>query len=121
MSQSIYSERGENNHSPRLGINDKKTIARNKAAFFKPKMILSKDNDYEIAYKKSDLEGNFDKLRIIFYVNNKTPFDRQVKINYDYLEEYYDVSVKEKMTEVRSHKEAREVLEIKLKSTYDLN
>lgn len=56
-----------------MGIRSLRTITKNKTAFFKNKMMLSKDHDFEIGFKKSSLEGNYDRIRIIFYVNNKTP------------------------------------------------
>ena len=47
MSQSVFSERQESFFpNQRYGINDNRTVTRNKVAFFKSKMIISKDNDY---------------------------------------------------------------------------
>ena len=53
MEQSVYSERDIDYFSSQAGIKDSKTVAKNKLAFFKRKLIISKDSDYEIAMKKS--------------------------------------------------------------------
>lgn len=36
-------------------------------------MVLYKSQDFDIAFKRSDLNTEMDRLRIIFYVNNKSP------------------------------------------------
>lgn len=47
MSQSLFSERPESFFPQnRYGINDNRTVTRNKVGFFKSKMIITKDNDY---------------------------------------------------------------------------
>ena len=90
MSHSVFSEREQiSNISLNMGIKSSKTVAKNKVAFFKNKMMLTKDHDFEIGFKKSSLEGNFDRVRLIFYVNNKNPEPVIAKIKYEYEPTYY--------------------------------
>ena len=117
----MYSERSVPMAASKTGIENSRTATKNKVAFFKSKMLISKDNDFEIGFKRSSLEGDYDRVRIIFYVNNKTFTSKFTRINYEYESAYYDIEVKEKMTSVNVGQEAREVIEIKLKSMKDIN
>ena len=58
------------------------TATRNKVAFFKNSLVLIREADLEIAYKKSDLNATMDKIRLIFYVNNKSSKAKRVSISY---------------------------------------
>ena len=62
-----------------------------------------------------------DRLRIIFYINNKSMFGKKVDINYDYQKDYFKIRVEEKLRELKPKSQGREVLEIDLISKYDLN
>jgi hypothetical protein len=41
-------------------------------AFFKNSLVVAKDDQFEIAFKKSNLDNTYSKVRVIFYINNKT-------------------------------------------------
>ena len=56
---------------------------RNKVAFFKNSLVLIRSADLDIAYKKSDLNASLDKIRLIFYVNNKSSKAQRVNISYE--------------------------------------
>lgn len=94
---------------------------RNKVAFFKNSLVLVREPQFEIAYKRSDMNETFDKLRIIFYVNNKSSVRRTINFNYEYQSEYFQITVIEKLTEVAPNAQSREVIEVALISTSDLN
>ena len=55
-------------------------MCREKIAFFKKSMVLYKSSDFDIAFKRSDLNPELDRLRIILYVNNKMPSKLDCKI-----------------------------------------
>ena len=62
------------------------------------------------------------KIRIIFYINNKTSKIQPIKIEYDYEFTHYDLHVAEKLTSINGRGQGREVLEIELvRSCPDLN
>lgn len=50
---------------------EKNHICREKIAFFKKSMVLYKGEEFDIAFKRSDLNYEMDRLRVIIYVNNK--------------------------------------------------
>lgn len=72
------------NASKNLVNIDSQTSTRNKVAFFKKSLIIVKDTDYEIAFKKSALDPTKTKQRLIFYIQNKTNSRQKVNIDYDY-------------------------------------
>ena len=76
------------------------TATRNKVAFFKNSLVLVRTVDYEIAYKKSDINEAMDKLRLIFYVNNKSNSAKRVNFKYEFQHDYFDLKVQEKLTQV---------------------
>lgn len=41
-----------------------------------------------------------DKIRLIFYINNKTPQAKRVKINYEVQKEYFSLNVQEKLNQI---------------------
>ena len=53
MSKSYYSDQGDFNNS-KLGIDNSRTVGKNKTAFFKKTGILIREDEFEIAYKRSD-------------------------------------------------------------------
>ena len=59
------------------------TATRNKVAFFKNSLVLVRSADLDIAYKKSDLNPTMDKIRLIFYLNNKSSRTHRVNITYE--------------------------------------
>lgn len=59
---------------------DSATSTRNKVAFFKNSLVIFRDRDYEIAFKKSSLDPSYSQVRLIFYINNKTNFNQPVYI-----------------------------------------
>lgn len=87
----MYSERNLSMVQSKTGIENSRTATKNKVAFFKPKMLISKDNDFEIGFKRSSLEGDYDRVRLIFYVNNKTFSSKFTRITYEYESSYYDI------------------------------
>lgn len=66
---------------------------RNKVAFFKNSLVIVRDHDVDIAFKRSEMNESLDKLRIIFYVNNKTSTRKNVNFNYDYQPTYFAIRV----------------------------
>ncbi len=90
-------------------------------AFFKNSLVLVRNSEVEIAFKKSDMNERMDKVRIILYVYNKTPVQKMANINYEYQQEYFDIRVKEKLTRIPSKGQGREELEVSLISKVDLN
>lgn len=58
------------------------TSTRNKVAFFKNSLVLVREVDLEIAYKRSEMNENLDKIRIIFYINNKTSARKTINFHY---------------------------------------
>lgn len=97
------------------------TSTRNKVAFFKNSLVLVREHELEIAYKRSEMNQALDKLRLIFYVNNKTPSKRSVDFSYEYQQQYFAITVIEKLTAVEGNAQGREVVEVELISKDDLN
>lgn len=50
---------------------EKNHVCREKIGFFKKSMVLYKGEMFDVAFKRSDLNVELDRLRIILYVNNK--------------------------------------------------
>jgi len=69
------------------------TSTRNKVAFFKNSLVIVRDADVDIAFKRSEMNATLDKLRIILYVNNKTQTRKSVNFNYDYQPTYFAMRV----------------------------
>jgi hypothetical protein len=69
------------------------TATRNKVAFFKNSLVLVRSADLDIAYKKSDLNPTMDKIRLIFYLNNKSSRAHRVNITYEAQKEYFNIKV----------------------------
>ncbi len=63
---------------------EKNHVCREKIAFFKKSMVLYKGEHFDIAYKRSDLNVELDRLRVIIYVNNKDNKRMDCIIEYDY-------------------------------------
>lgn len=51
---------------------DSRTSTRNKVAFFKDSLILIKNDVFELAFKRSALVNTKDRVRVIFFIKNKT-------------------------------------------------
>ncbi len=62
-----------------------------------------------------------DKLRIIFYINNKSSSSKAVNFHYEYQEQYFNIKVAEKLSMVEAGAQGREVVEVELISKNDLN
>ena len=94
MSRSYYSDQGFNDS--KIGISSQKTVGKNKAAFFKKSGVLIREDEFEVAYKRSDPKSsdNYTKVRIILYFNNKTGNNKKVDVDYDYEKKYYSLEVK---------------------------
>ena len=122
MTKSYFPEANEILETSKLGLDDPQTVYRNKLAFFKPTGILVRNDDLEIGYKKSALDYTRSRQKIILYFHNKTREDKRLEVFYDYEQEYYDISAKEKVNSVAGFKQAREVVEVELrKNRKDLN
>ena len=91
---SRYHNSRQNSRMNALGIKDPTTSTRNKVGFFKKSLILVKDDDAEIAFKRSSMNSAMDELRVIFYINNKTLYQQQVDIQYRDDGNNYDITVK---------------------------
>lgn len=88
MSRSHYSDVGPNDTNFNMsngssGVEDSRTAARNKAAFFRNSGLIVRDSDIEIAYKRTE-NNNLDSNRIILYFNNKLTQPRRIMVNYEY-------------------------------------
>jgi hypothetical protein len=55
--------------------------------------VLVKEQDLDIAFKKSDFNSSMDKIKIIIYINNKTSVMKRASINYEYQNDYFDIKV----------------------------
>ena len=122
MSKSYYSDSGVNDS--KLGIESSKMVSKNKIAFFKSAGILTRQEDFEVAYKRAepDEKDEYSRIRIILYFNNKKRSKRNISVSYDYERNYYDIDTTEKVKSIDSLKQAREVIEITLSSqASDLN
>ena len=62
-----------------------------------------------------------DKIRLIYYVNNKSALNQSVSITYMNQVDYFDISVIEKLEIVQGNSQGREVIEVSLVSREDLN
>lgn len=87
MSKSHYSDYGDYNIAQRSsgssGVDDPKTAARNKIAFFKNAGVIVRDQDLEIAYKRSE-GSNLTANRVILYFNNKVNKPRVIRVYYQF-------------------------------------
>ncbi len=93
---------------PALLKTNKSLLTRNKVAFFKKSLVLIKnDPNYEVAFKKSDLNKECDTVRLIFYINNKTSQDRKVTIDYEYESVSYQILISERLRQVNSNSQGR--------------
>lgn len=52
-------------------------------------MIVKDDPEFEIAFKRSDLDDRMQEVRVIIYVNNKTSRKVPVDVTYEYDEAKY--------------------------------
>jgi hypothetical protein len=83
------------------------TSTRNKVAFFKNSLVLVRDAELEIAYKRSEMNQTLDKLRIIFYINNKTNTKKNVNFHYEYQQQYFAITTIEKLATVEGNSQGR--------------
>nr|BAK02724.1 predicted protein [Hordeum vulgare subsp. vulgare] len=83
---------------------------RNKVAFFKNSLVLLREAELEIAFKRSDMNQQLDKLRIIFYLNNKSNSHKRIAFNYDHQPDYFKINVLEKLNALPPHSQGREVI-----------
>ncbi len=66
-------------------------------AFFKESLILIKNDTFELAFKKSALVSTKDRVRVIFFVRNKTSQAITVNLRYEYDASYFKLKVNEKI------------------------
>jgi hypothetical protein len=85
------------------------TCTRNKVAFFKNSLVLVRDAEIEIAYKRSDMNKEMNKIRIIFYINNKSERAKKANITYEFQNEYFSMQILEKLTQIGPKSQGREV------------
>ena len=89
-------------------------MVRNKVAFFKKSLVLIRDDlNYELAFKRSDLNKEKDTLRVIFYINNKQSFPQSTTFDYEYDRSLYSISQGTKLSSVNTYSQGREELVIK--------
>lgn len=124
-SRSHYSEYGSNEPNTYMsngssGVEDVRTAIRNKVAFFKSSGLIVREQDFEIAYKRTEA-NNQASNRIILYFNNKTNQPHRISVKYEWEPNYYDLMVSEKVNEVGGLKQAREVVEVQLMNGNDIN
>ena len=110
-----------NREGERDGLANPSVMTRNKVAFFKKSLVLIKNSEIEIAFKRSDLSSELNELRMIIYVKNKTNY--RVQIASEYREPNNDISIttKEKLSSVEPYSQSREVLLLRMKDRGDLN
>lgn len=99
---------------------EKNHVCREKIAFFKKAMVIYKGQDFDIAFKRSDLNHELDRLRIILYVNNKIPAKADCKVEYDFERDDFDLVVRKKLERVEGRGQGREEIEITLRNSTDL-
>lgn len=102
------------------GVEDVRTATRNKVAFFKSSGLIVREQDFEIAYKRTEA-NNQASNRVILYFNNKTNQPHRINVKYEWEPNYYDLMVSEKVNEVGGLKQAREVVEVQLRNGNDIN
>jgi hypothetical protein len=86
----------------------KEVLTRNKVAFFLQSLVLVKnDPNFEIAIKKSDISKDYSAVRIIFYVNNKTANTERVSLDFEYDDQMYRISTKDKLRSVKPNSQGR--------------
>jgi len=71
-------------------------------------MVISKGQDFDIAFKRSDFNTQMDKLRLILYINNKDSRRYNCMIDYDYDREDFDIIVRKKLQVVEGRSQGRE-------------
>ena len=71
-------------------------------------MVLLKNPDFDIAFKRSDFNYQMDKLRLILYVNNKTTRRYDCTIEYEYERDDFDILVRKRLSEVNARSQGRE-------------
>lgn len=71
-------------------------------------MVISKGQDFDIAFKRSDFNTQMDKLRLILYINNKDLRRYNCMIDYDYDREDFDIIVRKKLQVVEGRSQGRE-------------
>lgn len=119
INKSYLSENGDNAEpdKTRVGIDNPRNATRNKVAFFRPKGIIVRNTDIEIGYKKSEPEGNM--VRVILFFNNKNADYKTIRTDYKYEQDYYELTVTEKIRELNSFRQGREVVEVRLRGNQD--
>lgn len=58
-------------------------------------------------------------VRVILYFNNKNADYKTIRVDYKYEQDYYELTVSEKIRELDSFRQGREVVEVKLRGTQD--
>jgi hypothetical protein len=71
-----------------------------------------KDSKFEIAFKRSNLDSSLSKVRIVFYVNNKSAVNLSVDFQYKFEKRLFSLSVTEKLRYVDAHQQSREAVEV---------
>lgn len=62
------------------------------------------------------------KIRLIFYIQNKSKRQAEIAVEYDYQLSHYIIETTEKLYEVKANSQSREVIEISLSpSSKNLN
>lgn len=77
----------------------KNLTLRSKLAFFKKSMLLVHHPDFELAFKRSEL-FDMSLVKLVLYFNNKTSSSKAVSIIYSYDENYYRITVLDKLIRV---------------------
>jgi glutamine synthetase len=70
-----------NRKSNGIGIDDPRTVLRNKIAFLKNKGIIMKEQEFEIGYKRTE-SNNLNSNRVILYFNNKSNRSKIFNVSY---------------------------------------
>lgn len=95
------------------------SLLRNKLAFFRPSLALVKDDpNFEIAFKRSDLDARLEEVRVILYVNNKTGRQVPVDVRYEYDEGKYEVMNPTRLKGLLPNTQGREELAVRLKDVH---
>jgi len=71
-------------------------------------MILVKDDNFDIAFKRSEFNSEMDRLRLILYVNNKNNINYKCTIEYDYDRGDFDLNIKKRLINVEENNQGRE-------------
>lgn len=95
------------NNNQKLGIHHDSTCSRNKVAFFKDSLVIVKDKNVEIAFRKSNLNPDLNEQTVAFFIKNKTADEIEIDIDYKNYGGDYRIDVEEKVKSIKGFSQER--------------